>query len=95
MPRPVDLAVSDREGRPVQGLAGVLQAMRPADTRLSQSEPLTEIPHLPGTYRVLLRLEAPGIWEFRVDAQRDGQRFVQTQRLTLETGASLSGGGER
>lgn len=93
MPRPVDLVVSDREGQPVQGLTGLLQAVRPADQRPTQSGTLTEIPHLPGTYRALLRLDAPGAWEFRLDARQEGQRFVHAQRLTLAAGASLSGGG--
>ena len=83
-----------RCGAPVRNLTGQLQALRPADGRLGQSEPLTEVPHLPGTYRTLLRLDQPGLWEFRLDTRRQAQRFVCSQRLTLTAAAAFTGGGE-
>ncbi|MFH1570692.1 MAG: FixH family protein [Gemmatimonadota bacterium] len=93
MPRPVDVHVLDRDGAPVRGLTGQLQALRPGDGGRGQSEALTEMPHLPGTYRTLLRLDQPGLWEFRLDTRRQALRFVYSQRLTLTAETALSGGG--
>lgn len=94
MPRPVDVSVQDRDGVPVQGLSGQLQALRPSDARLNQVGVLTEIPHLPGTYRTLMRLDAPGVWELRVEARQGSQRFVHSQRFELAVDPPLSGGGD-
>lgn len=95
MPRPVDIVVSDRDGRPVTRLTGRLLALRPSDARLSQSGTLTEMPHLPGKYRTLIRLDEPGAWEFRLDASRDALRFVHSARVSLAVGATISGGLDR
>lgn len=94
MPRPVDVRVLDRDGDPVAGLAGQLHVLRPSDARLSQSGTLTEIPHRPGTYRTLVRLDLPGLWEFRLDARQGSQRFVHTQRLNVSAGSSAVPGGD-
>ena len=48
MPRPVDVRVADRDGKPVSGLAGRLFAIRPSDTRLNQSGDLAELPQEAG-----------------------------------------------
>ncbi|MEW6756162.1 MAG: FixH family protein, partial [Candidatus Latescibacterota bacterium] len=95
MPRPIDVVLVDRDGQPVRGLGGRLQALRTSDPPLTDEGTLTQIPHLPGTYRTLVRLDAPGVWEFRLEAQRDGQPFVHSQRVTLaeEAPASRGGGG--
>jgi nitrogen fixation protein FixH len=87
MPRPVDVRVSDREGRPVSGLAGKLFAVRPSDTRLNQSGDLTELPQQPGSYRTLVLLDEPGAWELRIDARRQALRFVHTVRMTVPGGS--------
>ncbi len=89
MPRPVDVVVVDRDGVGVRGLVGQLQAVRPADGRLNNLGPLTEIPHLPGTYRALLRLDQAGLWEVRVDARLGTQRFVHSQRVVLTADSTL------
>jgi nitrogen fixation protein FixH len=89
MPRPVDVRVADRDGRPVSGLAGKLFAIRPSDTRLNQSGDLTELPQQPGSYRTLVRLDEPGAWELRIDARQQALRFVHAARLTVP------GGGDR
>ena len=91
MPRPVDVVVTDRDGTPVTGLSGRLLALRPTDSRLSQAEELTELPHLPGTYRTLVRLDRPGDWEFRVDASRGALRFVHNARVALSASAVQPG----
>ncbi len=83
MPRPVDVRIADREGRPVLGLSGRLFAIRPADTRLNQDGALTEIPQQAGCYRTLLVMDEPGAWDLRLDATRDALRFVHASRLDV------------
>jgi hypothetical protein len=83
MPRPVDVRVADRDGRPVPGLTGHLFAIRPSDTRLNQSGALVAIPQEPGSYRTLVLLDAPGTWELRIDTRQQALRFVHAARFTL------------
>lgn len=83
MPRPVDVTVADRDGRPVSGLAGHLFAIRPSDTRLNQSGALTEIPRQAGSYRTLVTLDVPGTWEVRIDATQQSLRFVHVARMDV------------
>jgi nitrogen fixation protein FixH len=83
MPRPVDVHVADREGRPVPGLSGRLFAIRPSDTRLNQTGDLVGLPQEPGRYRALVILDQPGTWELRIDAKREALRFVHAARLDV------------
>ena len=83
--RPVDLRITDRDGRPVTGLSGRLVSRRPSDARLDDSADLTELPHQPGQYRTLARLDAPGLWELSVDARRGDTRFVHTSRVMIDS----------
>jgi nitrogen fixation protein FixH len=83
MPRPVDVEVLDRAGRPVSGLAGRLFAVRPSDSRLNQSGDLTEQPARSGSYRTLVRIDEPGAWDLRIDARQQSLRFVHAARVSL------------
>ena len=83
MPRPVDVRIADRDGKPVSGLSGLLFAIRPADGRLNQTGSLVEIPQEPGTYRSLVRIDEPGAWELRIDAKREALRFVHAARIEV------------
>lgn len=83
MPRPVDVTVADRDGRPVDGLAGQLLAIRPSDGRLNQRGELVAIPTTPGSYRTLVRLDEPGTWEFRLDTRQQHMRFVHAARVRV------------
>ena len=83
MPRPVDVRVTDRDGKPVDGLAGRLFAIRPSDTRLNQSGDLVALPQEAGRYRTLVRMDAPGAWEMRIDVRQAALRFVHAARLTV------------
>jgi nitrogen fixation protein FixH len=83
MPRPVDVQVTTRDGQPVAGLTGRLFAIRPADTRLNQTGELVALPHAPGSYRTLVRLDAPGAWDLRLDARQGDLRFVHAARFTV------------
>lgn len=91
MPRPVDVHVADREGRPVSALSGRLLAIRPADTRLNQAGDLVEIPQAPGSYRTLVRIDEPGAWELRIDARQQALRFVHAARIDVPAGEAAPG----
>ena len=95
MPRPVDVHVADREGRPVAGLAGRLFAIRPSDTRLNQAGEIVAIPQDPGSYRTLVVIDEPGAWELRLDARQQALRFVHAARLTVPADAPPSEGASR
>ena len=95
MPRPVDVRVADRDGKPVSGLVGRLFAVRPSDTRLNQSADLTELPQQAGSYRTLVRLDEPGAWELRIDAKQQALRFVHAARVTVREDAAVPAGRER
>jgi hypothetical protein len=95
MPRPVDVRVADRDGNPVPGLAGRLFAIRSSDTRLNQSGELTALPQTPGGYRTLVRIDAPGAWELRIDVRRDALRFVHAARMTVPAEPAVPEGGSR
>jgi nitrogen fixation protein FixH len=95
MPRPVDVRVADREGRPVSGLTGHLFAIRPSDTRLNQTGDLTELPQQAGSYRTLVRMDEPGAWELRIDARQAALRFVHAARLTVPAGPAVQEGTPR
>jgi hypothetical protein len=83
MPRPVDVRITDRAGAGVAGLSGELHAVRPADGRLNQRGELVAMPDAPGSYRTLIRLDAPGDWELRLDLRQEELRFVHAARFTL------------
>jgi len=91
MPRPIDVRVADREGRPVSGLAGRFFAIRPSDTRLNQAGELVALPHAAGRYRTLVHVDAPGAWDFRIDVRQDALRFVQAARVDVPADPADSG----
>ena len=95
MPRPVDVRVADREGKPVAGLAGRLFALRPSDTRLNQSGELVALPQEAGRYRTLVRIDAPGAWELRIDVRQAALRFVHAARLTVPAEPAVPEGANR
>ncbi len=92
-PRPIDVTVADRDGRPVSGLAGQLIAVRPADSRFNQTAPIVEIPQQRGSYRTLLLLDSPGTWELRIDATQQALRFVQATRVSVPADADAGAEG--
>ena len=95
MPRPVDVRVADRDGRPVAGLSGRLFAIRPSDMRLSQTGDLVALPHAPGSYRTLVRMDAPGTWDLRIDVRQSAMRFVHAARLAVPAEPPIPGGANR
>lgn len=95
MPRPIDVQVTDRDGKPVSGLAGRLTATRASDARLNQSGELTELPQQAGSYRTLLLLDEPGAWDLRIEARQQALRFVHAARVQVPTDPVLAAGRER
>lgn len=81
-PRPVDVRVVDRDGSGVAGLSGRVFAAADAARRGPPGD-LVALPHEPGSYRALLYVDAPGAWDFRLDARRDSLRFVHAARVTV------------
>lgn len=92
MPRPVDVHVADRDGKPVAGLVGRLFAIRPSDTRLNQSGELIGLPQTPGCYRTLVRLDASGAWDLRIDMRHETLHFVHAARLDVPADETVPGG---
>ncbi len=86
-PRPIDVVVHDRDGRPVSGLTADVLAIRPADGRLNVRARLVELPQEPGRYRALVALGAAGVWDIGVDATRGDTRFVHRVRVDVAAGA--------
>lgn len=93
MPRPVDVTVIDREGRPVSGLTGRLVAVRPSDARLNQRGDFVAVPGAGGVYRTLVRLDEPGAWDLRIEARQQAMRFVHTTRFTVPAAEPAAGEG--
>ncbi|MCU0694525.1 MAG: FixH family protein [Polyangiaceae bacterium] len=80
MPRRVDVAVRDRFGGPVTGLAGTLTAIRPADVRLRNAGELVAVPGHDGLYRLLLKVPVSGLWEFELSARKGQDDYVMVVR---------------
>ncbi|MEI6667100.1 MAG: FixH family protein [Acidobacteriota bacterium] len=95
MLRPIDVDVTDRDGKPVLGLAGHLFAIRSSDARLNQSGALTAMPQTQGRYRTMIRIDAPGAWELRIDVTQAALRFVHAAVLMAPTDAAASQEGTR
>ena len=95
MPRPVDVRVADRDGKPVAGLAGHLFAIRSSDTGLSQTGELVALPQTPGRYRTLVRIDALGAWELRIDVRQGALRCVHAARLTVPADPAAPEGEKR
>lgn len=91
MPRPVDVRVAGRDGAPVVGLAGRFFAIRPSDTRFNQTGDLVALPHAAGRYRTLVRIDAPGAWDFRIDVRQAALRFVHGARVEVPADPAASG----
>ncbi|MBX3481332.1 MAG: FixH family protein [Caulobacter sp.] len=75
----VEIAISDREGRPVSGLTGEAVFDRPA-TEAGRRQVAVQAAG-PGLYRLTVP-EASGAWDIRATFKRqDGQQFKVEQRL--------------
>jgi nitrogen fixation protein FixH len=80
-PGALDIALSDRTGLPIDSAVVSVEAMHNA--RASQRYHAVLAEAEPGTYRASMDAHRPGEWEVRVTAQRAGDRFTQTLRLSV------------
>ncbi len=80
---PVSLALTDRDGRPVTGLAVTARLAHPALTRADHIGLLTETG--PGLYAAVVPRVQPGAWTLVLEAERAGQRvFASRNRIMLK-----------
>lgn len=79
---PVEVAVRDRGGAPIDNLTGVVRASRPQDATAVARLPLSPS-ETPGVYRQLMPIARAGLWDFAIDAQRGDDRFLTTVRRDL------------
>ena len=61
---------------------------RPVDVRVA-------VPQAPGTYRTLVRFDAPGAWELRIDVRQAALRFVHAARVVVPADQATEGGANR
>jgi nitrogen fixation protein FixH len=80
-PGRLDIALSDGSGRPVHRAVVSVEAMHNA--RASQRYFATLAEGEAGTYHGPVDAHRPGEWEVRVTAQRAGDRFTRTLRLSV------------
>ena len=77
----VQIELADALGRPVEGAQVEVEAFHNA--RASQRLRARLAPEAPGRYVLARRFERPGLWELRLSAIRDGDRFLHTAREEL------------
>lgn len=78
--RQVEIALRDREGRPIPGATMQLELYhhaRGADVLVSRP---VESHSTPGLYGTTVPVRRPGLWEWRLDVQKAGSRFVMDGR---------------
>ena len=73
--------ILDRQGLPLRGQSVRAEAFANARSGERQNLVLEERPD--GTYAARLEKPRPGLWELRVRAERDGERFTTTVRIEL------------
>lgn len=72
------LTVHDSTAAPVTNLRGTVKLFRPDQAGAVATIPLSEAPKAPGSYRQLVPLTDPGLWDVQVLAVRDGAPVYQT-----------------
>lgn len=78
----LDLALFDREGRPLAGARATVELVRPAEKRPPLSIAMAVVG--PGQLAGTVDLPARGNWDIDIVIERDGQRFAQTRRMFLQ-----------
>lgn len=75
------VVLSDRHG-PASNLEASIDLVRPVHDGMDRSARLTPTT-APGTYTADLRPSAPGQWEIRIRAQKNGQDFETRSRIKI------------
>lgn len=78
----LDLALFDRDGRPLAGARATVELVRPAEKRPPLSIDMAVVG--PGQLAGTVELPARGNWDIDIVIERDGQRFAQTRRMFLQ-----------
>ena len=81
-PTRISLRVKDRDGAPVEGLTVAAEIRRPAQQGMDQHAELVATDK--GVYSQVVNLAAPGQWQVRLIAQRDGQAYRLNQRALIQ-----------
>jgi nitrogen fixation protein FixH len=79
--RIVRLHLQNKHGEPVIGLQGTISAFRPQQAQMVDEAALIETE--PGVYQQQLTMPQPGLWDFEIDATRDGTPFLKRIRLEV------------
>jgi nitrogen fixation protein FixH len=82
----LELSLVDRQGAPLGGARVEVDAFPNATASRVQRTSLREV--APGRYRATLAQGALGLWELRVSAERDGQRYRQVLRRDVARGGA-------
>lgn len=77
----VRVLVRDRTGMPITGARLALMARFNARANDTLTSALTE--EGAGGYHAALALPVPGVWEFRIDADRDSTHYSALHRVTV------------
>jgi len=86
-PAKFQIAVTDREGRPLRGAAVRGQFLRPADGRLDLDFEMQEVDA--GVYRAAVTLPAPGTWNLVLEVRKGDE--LHEVRATTRIRASGDG----
>lgn len=78
----VRVAITDKTGAPVSGLAISLHLVRPVSTAMDQTLDLKAA--APGVYTADVQLPAPGAWELRMESISGKTHWQATQRLFVK-----------
>jgi len=76
------VTIADAHGQPVDGLAGAMMVRHTTQAEWKSLE-LTPIVGSHGQYTAAATFDRPGLWDFTVNARRNGEHFVQTTRREL------------
>lgn len=86
---PLTLELRDRDGRPVRGARVHLEAMPVARASRVVTAVLRDSAAA-GVYAGAVAVDRPGLWEFRITAVRDTDRFTVNLRLDASATASAT-----
>lgn len=81
-PTRLSFAVKDRDGLPIEGLTVAVEVRRPTQQNMDQHAELVATGK--GVYSQVIPLPAPGQWEIRLFAQREGQVYRLNQRALIQ-----------
>lgn len=80
--RSLDVAMTDRDGRPLPGLTLRAYLVRPSNE--GQDVALVPVPAGDGRYRATFDLPAPGQWELRVVASDGDRTWQHSERIFVK-----------